>query len=81
MTKPPPIAKIATQAGKTMEKWKAKGQKVHANITALRAASTFFYRVCPISNHDSVNEIVNNFGGPDQLPEAVNKLQMILYKV
>jgi type I restriction enzyme R subunit len=33
----------------------------------------------PISQHGSVGEIVNVFGGPDELRNAVNQLQELLY--
>ncbi len=36
-------------------------------------------KVPPISFHGNVNEIVGKFGGTDQLRNAVNKLQMLLY--
>jgi hypothetical protein len=33
----------------------------------------------PISDHGNVNEIIGKFGGADQLPNAVNQLQSLLY--
>ena len=33
----------------------------------------------PISQHGNVSEIVGKFGGPDQLRNAVNQLQSLLY--
>jgi hypothetical protein len=33
----------------------------------------------PISDHGNVNEIVGKFGGADQLRDAVNQLQSLLY--
>ena len=33
----------------------------------------------PISHHGNVNEIIGKFGGPDQLRNAVNQLQSLLY--
>jgi len=36
-------------------------------------------KVRPISDHGNVNEIIGKFGGADQLRQAVNKLQALLY--
>ena len=36
-------------------------------------------KVRPISDHGNVNEIIGKFGGTDQLRNAVNKLQTLLY--
>jgi type I restriction enzyme R subunit len=36
-------------------------------------------KVRPISDHGNVNEIIGTFGGADQLRNAVNKLQLLLY--
>jgi type I restriction enzyme M protein len=36
-------------------------------------------KVRPISDHDNVNEIIGKFGGADQLRNAVNQLQSLLY--
>lgn len=36
-------------------------------------------KVRPISDHGNVNEIVGKFGGADQLRNAVNQLQSLLY--
>ena len=36
-------------------------------------------KVPPISHHGNVNEIIGKFGGPDQLRNAVNQLQSLLY--
>ena len=36
-------------------------------------------KVPPISQRGNVNEIINKFGGADQLRDAVNKLQSMLY--
>ena len=36
-------------------------------------------KVPPISNHGNVNEIITKFGGEDELREAVNKLQALMY--
>jgi type I restriction enzyme R subunit len=36
-------------------------------------------KVRPISDHGNVNEIIGKFGGADQLRNAVNKLQLLLY--
>jgi type I restriction enzyme R subunit len=36
-------------------------------------------KVPPISRHGNVNEIINKFGGADQLRNAVNQLQSLLY--
>jgi type I restriction enzyme, R subunit len=36
-------------------------------------------KVPPISHHGNVAEIVGKFGGPDQLRNAVNQLQLLLY--
>ena len=36
-------------------------------------------KVPPISQHGNVNEIIGKFGGADQLREAVNQLQSLLY--
>lgn len=36
-------------------------------------------KVPPISGHGNVNEIIGKFGGPDQLRDAVNQLQTLLY--
>ena len=33
----------------------------------------------PISHHGNVNEIIGKFGGADQLRNAVNQLQSLLY--
>lgn len=33
----------------------------------------------PISQHGNVNEIIGKFGGAEQLRNAVNKLQSLLY--
>jgi type I restriction enzyme R subunit len=33
----------------------------------------------PISHHGNVAEIIGKFGGPDQLRNAVNQLQSLLY--
>jgi type I restriction enzyme, R subunit len=38
-----------------------------------------FRHVRPISDHGNVNEIVGKFGGADQLRNAVNQLQSLLY--
>ncbi|SRR5258708_2453007 len=35
--------------------------------------------VSPISHHGNVAEIIGKFGGPDQLRNAVNRLQTLLY--
>ena len=36
-------------------------------------------KVPPISHHGNVAEIISKFGGPDQLRNAVNQLQWLLY--
>ncbi len=36
-------------------------------------------KVPPISHHGNVAEIIGKFGGPDQLRNAVNQLQSLLY--
>jgi type I restriction enzyme R subunit len=36
-------------------------------------------KVPPISHHGNVTEIMGKFGGPDQLRDAVNRLQSLLY--
>lgn len=36
-------------------------------------------KVPPISQHGNVSEIVDKFGGAEQLREAVGKLQILLY--
>ena len=36
-------------------------------------------KVRPISDHGNVNEIIGKFGGADQLRNAVNQLQSLLY--
>ena len=36
-------------------------------------------KVPPISQHGNVNEIIRKFGGADQLRNAVNQLQSLLY--
>jgi len=36
-------------------------------------------KVPPISLHGNVNEIIGKFGGADQLRDAVNQLQALLY--
>ena len=36
-------------------------------------------KVPPISHHGNVNEIIGKFGGADQLRNAVNQLQGLLY--
>jgi len=36
-------------------------------------------KVRPISDHGDVNEIIGKFGGADQLRNAVNQLQSLLY--
>ncbi len=36
-------------------------------------------KVPPISHHGNVAEIIGNFGGTDQLRNAVNQLQSLLY--
>ena len=36
-------------------------------------------RISPISNHGNAMEIAAKFGGPEQLREAVTKLQVSLY--
>ena len=36
-------------------------------------------KVPPISQHDNVNESIGKFGGADQLRNAVNQLQTLLY--
>jgi type I restriction enzyme R subunit len=36
-------------------------------------------KVRPISDHGNVNEIIGKFGGADQLRNAVNQLQPLLY--
>jgi len=36
-------------------------------------------KVPPISGHGNVNEIVAKFSGPDELREAVEQLQTLLY--
>jgi hypothetical protein len=38
-------------------------------------------RATPISHHGNVNEIIGKFGGADQLRNAVNQLQSLLYAV
>jgi hypothetical protein len=38
-----------------------------------------FPHVPPISQHGNVNEIIGKFGGTDQLRNAVNQLQSLLY--
>ena len=38
-------------------------------------------KVRPISDHGNVNEIIGKFGGADQLRNAVNQLQTLLYAV
>jgi hypothetical protein len=86
MAKPLPIVKIVAQAGKTKEKWKAKGQRLNAKGSAPHAVSAFSlqplafpYPVLPISDHGNVNEIIGKFGGAGQLREAVGQLQTLLY--
>ena len=36
-------------------------------------------KVPAISQYGNVNEIIEKFGGPDQLRDAVNQLQLLLY--
>jgi type I restriction enzyme R subunit len=36
-------------------------------------------KVSPISHHGNVAEIMGKFGGADQLRNAVNQLQILLY--
>ena len=36
-------------------------------------------KVPPISQHGNVSEIIGKFGGADQLRNAVNQLQTLLY--
>jgi len=36
-------------------------------------------KVPPLSSRGNVNEIMSKFGGPDQLRNAVNQLQSLLY--
>jgi len=38
-------------------------------------------KVPPISQRGNVNEIIGKFGGADQLRDAVNRLQTLLYAV
>jgi type I restriction enzyme, R subunit len=37
-------------------------------------------KVRPISDHGTVNEIIGKFGGEDQLRNALNQLQSLLYQ-
>jgi type I restriction enzyme R subunit len=36
-------------------------------------------KVPPISKHGNVNDIIGKFGGADQLLNALNQLQLLLY--
>ena len=38
-----------------------------------------FLSVPPISGRGNVNETIDKFGGPEQLRDAVNKLQALLH--
>lgn len=37
------------------------------------------FKVAPLWRHGSVGEIVRKFGGPDELRNAVNQLQSLIY--
>ena len=36
-------------------------------------------KIPPISKHGTINDIVGSFGGPEQLRDAVDQLQKLLY--
>ena len=48
-------------------------------LVAVRKHLPDVLKVRPISDHGNVNEIIGKFGGADQLRNAVNKLQSLLY--
>ncbi|MGB7768231.1 MAG: hypothetical protein WBN22_05180 [Verrucomicrobiia bacterium] len=47
--------------------------------SAVALQPSAFPHVRPISDHGNVNEIIGKFGGADQLRNAVNQLQSLLY--
>jgi type I restriction enzyme R subunit len=51
----------------------------YANDGELQFTLPDVLKVRPISDHGNVNEIVGKFGGADQLRNAVNQLQSLLY--
>jgi len=48
-------------------------------LVAVRKHLPDVLKVSPISQHGNVNEIIGKFGGADQLRDAVNQLQSLLY--
>src|SRR5216683_348152 len=54
-----------------LEKYAADGE--------LRFTLPDVLKVAPISQHGNVAEIIGKFGGADQLRNAVNRLQKLLY--
>ncbi|MBI4327416.1 MAG: hypothetical protein HY674_19455 [Chloroflexi bacterium] len=55
-----------------------KLQSVAVRMVAVRQHPDVL-KVPPISHHGNVNEIIGKFGGADQLRNAVNQLQTLLY--
>ena len=51
----------------------------YATAGELQFASPDVLKVPPISHHGTMNEIIGKFGGADQLRNAVNQLQTLLY--
>ncbi len=49
------------------------------HLVAVRKHLPDVLKVPPISQHGNVNEIIGKFGGADQLRNAVNQLQSLLY--
>jgi len=91
MAKPPPIVEIVARASSPASSgsvplpvhsvaayWDGTPLELAAGTAALRLLPDAL-KVRPISDHGNVNEIIGKFGGADQLRNAVNQLQSLLY--
>ena len=59
-----------------LEKYASDGE---LQLVAVRKHLPDVLKVRPISDHGNVNQIIGKFGGADQLRNAVNQLQSLLY--
>ena len=58
------------------------GTGAHSTILRIRRAvdaKEYALKVVPISQHGNPSEIAQVFGGPDELKNAVDELQRLLY--
>ncbi len=74
---PLPVGRVATSRGGTPLELAAGTAALH--LVAVRKHLPDGLKVRPISDHGNVNEIIGKFGGADQLRNAVNQLQSLLY--